>query len=344
MLLVFRTAFFILMLGLMGCGGRSVPVAAGPDKDDQAAYDRSDYGPEFRLNKPLADQGNADAQNSLGGMFATGRGVRQNDAEAMKWFRLAADQGNPLAQISLGGMFRNARGVPRNDAEAVKWYRLAADQGHANARFNLGEMFRTGQGVPRNDAEAMKWYRLAADQGNALARFNLGEMYRTGQGVPQNDAEAMKWFRLAANQGHAGAQAIQERGRIALEEARLREEKERPAKEAALRAAAKEATLRVALRAAADAYGACVRGNVDRFAVASDEPAETIARASMALCRSQLSEARDRSCDLRRCSYGEDFERLMMNGVMGWVLVARARHSQPAPPPLPRTLRPDMQI
>ena len=54
-----------------------------------------------------------------------------------------------------------------DDAEAVRWYRLAADQGHAYAQNNLGAMYANGDGVPEDDAEAVRWYRLAADQGDA---------------------------------------------------------------------------------------------------------------------------------------------------------------------------------
>ena len=59
----------------------------------------------------------------------------------MKWFRLAADQGDASAQYNLGFMYADGRGVPQNYAEALKWYRLAADQGHASAQFNLGLMY-----------------------------------------------------------------------------------------------------------------------------------------------------------------------------------------------------------
>ena len=64
-------------------------------------------------------------------------------------------------------MYNNRRGVPQDDAEAVKWYRLAAEQGYAEAQSNLGVMYNNGRGVPQDDAEAVKWYRLAAEQGYA---------------------------------------------------------------------------------------------------------------------------------------------------------------------------------
>ena len=89
--------------------------------------------------------------------------------------------------------------MPQDDAQAVKWYRLAADQGDASAQFNLGLVYRTGQGVPQDDAQAVKWYRLAADQGDASAQFNLGNTYDIGRGVPQDYVQAHKWFNLSAS-------------------------------------------------------------------------------------------------------------------------------------------------
>ena len=47
--------------------------------------------------------------------------------------RLAAEQGDTRAQHSLGVMYAAGRGVPQDDAEAVRWYRLAAEQGDARA-------------------------------------------------------------------------------------------------------------------------------------------------------------------------------------------------------------------
>ena len=68
-------------------------------------------------------------------------------------------------------MYADGEGVPEDDAEAVRWYRLAADQGLANAQYNLGVMYADGEGVPEDDAEAVRWYRLAADQGLANAQL-----------------------------------------------------------------------------------------------------------------------------------------------------------------------------
>jgi hypothetical protein len=58
-----------------------------------------------------------------------------------------------------------------DDAEAVRWYRLAAEQGQADAQSNLGYMYATGAGVPEDDVVAYMWYNLAAaQQGNENAQ------------------------------------------------------------------------------------------------------------------------------------------------------------------------------
>ena len=97
-------------------------------------------------------------------------------------------------------MYRNGEGVPQDDAEAVRWYRLAADQGYSPAQTTLGNMHINGIGVAQDLAESARWYRLAADQGLAVAQYNLANMYRDGRGVAQ-DAAAVRWTRLAADQG-----------------------------------------------------------------------------------------------------------------------------------------------
>ena len=99
-----------------------------------------DFATALREWKPLAKQGNADAQYNLGYMYQKGLGVPQDDKTAVKWYTLAAKQGNALAQSNLGLMYQKGRGVPQDDKTAAKWYTLAAEQGNANARTNLSNL------------------------------------------------------------------------------------------------------------------------------------------------------------------------------------------------------------
>ena len=194
-----------LLGGLLAVMLTATALAADLQKGIDA-YNANDYITAFPILTPFAEAGNAEAQQALGWMYANGKGVAQNDAEAVKWWRLAAEAGHASAQNNLGLMYKNGWGVAQDDVEAVKWYRRAAEAGNGVAQYSLGWMYANGKGVAQNDAEAVKWWRLAAEAGHAAAQYNLGLMFHNGRGVRQNDAEAVKWWRLAAEAGDAEAQ------------------------------------------------------------------------------------------------------------------------------------------
>ena len=170
------------------------------------AYARGDFTVAQREWGLLAEQGYAEAQFRLGFLYEFGKGVPQNDAEAVNWYRKAAEQGHDNAQFSLGVMYEFGKGVPQHNTEAVKWYRQAAEQDLAIAQVALGLMYDHGKGVPQHDTEAVKWYRKAAEQGHAEAQFSLGLMYALGRGVLEDDVHAYAWFNIAAAQGVKGAE------------------------------------------------------------------------------------------------------------------------------------------
>lgn len=141
-------------------------------ENPDSAYERGDYGTAFHFIKPLADQGNAEAQNKLGTMYANGLFVPKNDAEAIRWFRKAAGQGIPEAQLNLGFMYYNGQGVPQDYGEAVKWFRKAADQGYATAQNNLGALYYNGQGVAQDYILAHMWFSLAVTRYLSIEKEN----------------------------------------------------------------------------------------------------------------------------------------------------------------------------
>jgi len=70
-------------------------------------------------------------------------GVDAQNPSADYW-RARAEAGEAIAQYNLGVLYAVGRGVPQDDAEAVRWYRLAAEQGDADAQNNLGFMYANG--------------------------------------------------------------------------------------------------------------------------------------------------------------------------------------------------------
>ena len=186
------------LLAVVVAGG----ALAGDFEKGMDAFLAGDYATTLAELTPLAKEGFAPAQYLLGAMYAEGRGVPQDDAEAVKWWHLAAEAGVAEAQNDLGVMYANGRGVEQDYAESAKWYRLAAEAGVVDAQYNLGQMYLKGEGVEQDYAEAVKWWRLAAEAGLADAQNNLGVMYAEGEGVLQDDRLAYMWFNLAAAQGN----------------------------------------------------------------------------------------------------------------------------------------------
>ena len=74
--------------------GLTAPAWAGLD-EGVAAYDRGDYAAALREFRPLAEQGNAKAQNNLGLMYVGGLGVPQDYVQAHMWLDLAASRYPP---------------------------------------------------------------------------------------------------------------------------------------------------------------------------------------------------------------------------------------------------------
>ena len=109
------------------------------------ATTRGDYQTAFKLWLPLAEQGEANAQYNLGLMYDKGQGVKQDDVEAVKWYRQAAEQGYAKAQYNLGVMYYQGEGVRQDKGQAKEWFGKACDNGHQDGckyygKLNRGEL------------------------------------------------------------------------------------------------------------------------------------------------------------------------------------------------------------
>ena len=159
MLKLLASLFLLITLGM------AQGAYAGPKEDAFAAFSRKDYATALSLLRPLATQGDAWAQFTLGIFYQYGQGVVEDHKEAVKWYRLAAAQGHAKAQFRLGFMYYFGRGVVQDHKEAVKWFRLAAAQGYASAQVDLGLMYDLGLGVAQDDVRAHMWFNLSASNG-----------------------------------------------------------------------------------------------------------------------------------------------------------------------------------
>ena len=159
----------------------------------EKAYHRGDYATALREWRPLAEQGHAAAQYSLGLLYANGQSVPKDDVQARQWYEKAAAQGRADAQVNLGILYDYGRGVPQDYKMAVFWFRRSANQGNDLAQRKLGFMFERGDGVPQDYVQAYMWYNLGAAKGakpGAALRDALAK-----QMTPDQIAEAQKLAR-----------------------------------------------------------------------------------------------------------------------------------------------------
>lgn len=153
-----------------------------------AAYNAGNYKQAFHLLQPLAQQGDAMAQNNLGLMYRDGQGVAKNDKQAVAWFQKAANHGDAAGQHNLGEMYEKGQGIAQNYQQALAWYQKAANQGVAQAQNNLGAMYANGLGVAKNYQQAKAWWQKVLAQPDteentepkALARDNLQKLREIG--------------------------------------------------------------------------------------------------------------------------------------------------------------------
>jgi TPR repeat protein len=188
------------------------------------------------LNKSL-EAGNASAMYDLGESYAYGRGVTQDVAQAVFWYRKAAEAGNSNAMLSVALAYAKGTLLEKDDVKAFQWSRKAFDAGNMKATTFLHDCYYAGKGTEKNlekakqclmagvkagDADAMcyygsrkhdsktgniteppktDWLIKAAEAGSRQAMLMLGVNYANGIGVKKDQEEAFKWYLKAAENG-----------------------------------------------------------------------------------------------------------------------------------------------
>ncbi len=127
-------------------------------QDGEAAWERGDYQTALREWRPLAEQGVAEAQWSLGFMYENGYGVAQSHAKAAAWYRRSAEQGNAWGQSGLGSLYHYGLGVPQDYVQSHMWANLAAAQGNEMGKI-LRDLILAPLMTPAQLAEAQRLAR-----------------------------------------------------------------------------------------------------------------------------------------------------------------------------------------
>lgn len=166
-----------------------------------------------------ATDGNAEAQNIVGGWFYEGKHVTRDYEQAFRWWSKSAKSGNAKAIGNVGLCYQLGRGVEADSLQAVQYYTTSirkgnkklfeshvalADKGNVFSNVFVGESYIEGLIVERNRAKAIPYLRTAAEKGSVEACVSLARaLYRE-----KRVKEAALWTERGALKGNAEAEYL----------------------------------------------------------------------------------------------------------------------------------------
>jgi hypothetical protein len=111
--------------------------------------------------------------------------------------RRFAELGDPVAQFALGARYAQGDEVKQDYAEAVRWFEKAANQGHVVAQATLGAYYWAGRGVPEDLTKAYFWSVLARAGGDEASKYRVAALSSrmTRLQVTEAQQQADEWLR-----------------------------------------------------------------------------------------------------------------------------------------------------
>lgn len=201
--------------------GGELAANARETLESESAYDRiraamAALSPEVLPLAPAelarleasARAGDIPAALKLATAYAGGRGVLQNDALAVDYYRRAADKGSAEAWLSLAGHYHRGTGVTRSHPQRIAALTKAAELGYTGGWRLVGDAHGAGDSdlkIKGDDAAACTAYEKAVAAGDAHAASTLAYEYKHGFGVPKDEARAAALLKQSAEGAHRPA-------------------------------------------------------------------------------------------------------------------------------------------
>jgi len=159
----------------------------------------------IELLRRSAAQGSSRAQTLLGWAYWSGLGVKQDFAEAAKWFNAAARQEDGYALATLSAFYYYGTGVVQDRARGKRLLLRAAELGDEKGLTGAWKLLLAGQPEDRDPRLGLHFLNKAASTNDPDAAYMLAREYLTGRDVPRDPARAVEWFERAAKEKHAVA-------------------------------------------------------------------------------------------------------------------------------------------
>ena len=152
-----------------------------------------------------ANDGNSQAQCSMGYLSVIGLGSLQDYVSSKKWFEEASKKQNALSYLGLGLLYEDELGVPQDYDKSIAWYKKAADAGSDEAEYGLGYLHYS---KTKDYKQAFECFSKSAEKGNSWAQYFLGIMYNTGLSGDIDKGKAFEMAQKSAQDGNIAGEFL----------------------------------------------------------------------------------------------------------------------------------------
>jgi TPR repeat protein len=171
-------------------------------------YDRGhgvqkDYKKSTSCLLKIKDCGDVYVEYEIGVRYFIGKGIKQNNAEAIRYLTLSADKGYIQSAFVLADIYRHGNTGKADPVLAHKYYLIAAEaKHHPESSRRVGDSFNDGSACGgRNLDLAIQWLKIAVEGGDAPAAFSLFFIYKSS-----DPALALHYLSISAKLGEPDAQ------------------------------------------------------------------------------------------------------------------------------------------
>lgn len=87
-----------------------------------------------------------------------------------------AKKNDRSAQFTMATLYYDGKGVMEDNAQALKWFRKSAENNHSQAQYNLAIMLASGIGIDADLVEAYAWLKISQSNGYGPATDSIKQM------------------------------------------------------------------------------------------------------------------------------------------------------------------------
>lgn len=130
-------------------------------------------------------------------LYQSGKGVKQDDAKAIKFYEKACNADELSGCNSLASLYQNSG----EHAKAATIFERACEKGFGLSCYNLAQIYEAGSVVALDESKALDLYVKACERGYAVVCYYLGGMYEDGWASENDEASknALKFYSLACD-------------------------------------------------------------------------------------------------------------------------------------------------